>query len=340
MELSCSVPRTSLTTAVESCLLMGVKMADNVRYQERQMLSLGVRLRHGTPDMGHHYNNLAGREARIINQMNEPIIIGAQLLQRQFSDSLGLSYNNTAEQLLSQGLEIGGVTEGTMCRRVRQGHCKDLNSRPFRSLDGSCNNIANPTWGMSQTALNRLLPTRLALFSISVSGAPLPNARLLSRTFFPDRDLENQEWTLIAMLWGQMASHDLALVPMVQIDVDREEISQRETQGKAQFDKYAEQLKWPTGEPKGRTEGIQCCSDDGESILPAQLLHPACMPLFISSEDRFYSAFSQHCMNFVRSMTTVGQDCKLSSAEQAIALTHHHLSLGIVTQLPTVFKSV
>nr|CAD7590042.1 unnamed protein product [Timema genevievae] len=126
-------------------------------------------------------------------------------------------------------------------------------------------------------------------FPMSVSGAPLPNARLLSRTFFPDRDYENQEWTLIAMLWGQMASHDLALVPMVQIG----------------------------------TEGIQCCSDDGESILPAQLLHPACMPIYICREDRFYSAFSQHCMNFVRSMTTVGQDCKLSSAEQLNEVTSY-----------------
>nr|CAD7463565.1 unnamed protein product [Timema tahoe] len=246
-----------------------------------------------------------------------------------------------------------------MCRRVRQGYCQGLNPRPFRSLDGSCNNIANPTWGMSQTALNRLLPPRYAdglhSFPMSVSGAPLPNARLLSRTFFPDRDYENQEWTLVAMLWGQMASHDLALVPMVQIEQETGPSGGKEKEtgpsggkenktgpsgGKEQETEPSggkeqgtglsggkEQETGPSGgkeqETGPRTEGIQCCSDDGESILPAQLLHPACMPIYICREDRFYSAFSQHCMNFVRSMTTVGQDCKLSSAEQLNEVTSY-----------------
>ncbi|CAG2061077.1 unnamed protein product [Timema podura] len=84
----------------------------------------------------------------------------------------------------------------------------------------------------------------------------------------------------------------------------------------------ADPVGWKKEGARG-TEGIQCCSDDGESILPAQLLHPACMPIYICREDRFYSAFSQHCMNFVRSMTTVGQDCKLSSAEQLNEVTSY-----------------
>nr|CAD7442712.1 unnamed protein product [Timema bartmani] len=192
-------------------------------------------------------------------------------------------------------------------------------------------------------------------FPMSVSGAPLPNARLLSRTFFPDRDYENQEWTLVAMLWGQMASHDLALVPMVQIEQETGPSGGKEKEtgpsggkenktgpsgGKEQETEPSggkeqgtglsggkEQETGPSGgkeqETGPRTEGIQCCSDDGESILPAQLLHPACMPIYIYREDRFYSAFSQHCMNFVRSMTTVGQDCKLSSAEQLNEVTSY-----------------
>lgn len=92
----------------------------------------------------------------------------------------------------------------------------DPSSR-YRTVDGSCNNLKRPTWGMSNTAFIRLLPPRYEDGAnkprLSIDGTPLPLARKLSTTFFPDVDNPDLEATLATMQWGQLIAHDVSSSP-------------------------------------------------------------------------------------------------------------------------------
>lgn len=46
---------------------------------------------------------------------------------------------------------------------------------------------------------------------ISVTGKPLPASRLLSIALFPDVDVPDPKWTLAAMQWGQIITHDMSI---------------------------------------------------------------------------------------------------------------------------------
>nr|CAD7203755.1 unnamed protein product [Timema douglasi] len=84
----------------------------------------------------------------------------------------------------------------------------------YRSLDGTCNNPYKPTWGAANTPYARVKPAKYADGvqdpPVSHSGKPLPGARLVSAVLFPDADIPDPKWTLIAMQWGQIITHDLS----------------------------------------------------------------------------------------------------------------------------------
>jgi len=83
---------------------------------------------------------------------------------------------------------------------------------PIESLDGSGNNVANPTWGQAGTAYSRVLPARYADGrSQPVSG---PNTRMISNRLFND-DFQNifsegriSQW---GWTWGQFLDHTFGL---------------------------------------------------------------------------------------------------------------------------------
>ncbi|KAF3430721.1 hypothetical protein E2986_12644 [Frieseomelitta varia] len=96
------------------------------------------------------------------------------------------------------------ITKLTMCEESR-----------YRTFDGSCNNLYNPTWGMANTTFGRLLPPRygngINSPPKSVTGSELPLSRLVSYTLFPDNDVDDPIWTLVAMQYGQIITHDMSL---------------------------------------------------------------------------------------------------------------------------------
>ncbi|XP_045583397.2 salivary peroxidase/catechol oxidase [Procambarus clarkii] len=161
----------------------------------------------------------------------------------------------------------------------------------YRTADGSCNNLANPTWGMSNTPTQRILPPTYddgihGARSRSVDGSPLPNVRQISSNVFLDINRPDQFYTTILMQWGQFLDHDFAHVP------------------------------FPTME---NGTGIQCCPNG----TMAPNLHPRCLPIDTTG-DAFYGPRGSRCMNFVRSMLAVGPGpgCNFGFSEQLNQITH------------------
>lgn len=44
------------------------------------------------------------------------------------------------------------------------------------------------------------------------SGKPLPSSRLVSIVAYPDVPIEDPIWTLVAMQYGQIITHDMSMI--------------------------------------------------------------------------------------------------------------------------------
>ncbi|XP_022248992.1 chorion peroxidase-like isoform X2 [Limulus polyphemus] len=163
-------------------------------------------------------------------------------------------------------------------------------STKYRSIDGSCNNLQNPTWGKSFTAFVRLLRPQYADGlnepRVASDGSPLPSAREVSVTASPDADLPHRSLTLLTMQFAQFLDHDLTLV----------------------------------GLTKARDgSGIVCCKE--QILKNIKLRHPACFEIAISRNDPFFSRFGETCMEFVRSLPAPRPRCSFGPREQLNQLT-------------------
>ena len=86
----------------------------------------------------------------------------------------------------------------------------------FRTIDGSDNNIANPTWGEADTQLLRLLPADYDDGISEPAGADRPSAREISNAVSDQPEsvtnpLHASDWL---WQWGQFIDHDLGLTPV------------------------------------------------------------------------------------------------------------------------------
>jgi peroxidase len=162
-------------------------------------------------------------------------------------------------------------------------------------LDGTCNNLANPSWGAANNPYARLLPAKysdgVAAPTVSVTGKPLPSPRAISVVVFRDDDAPDPQFTLANMQWGQIITHDMS-----------------RTVGPV---------------------GIRCCTADGK-FIPREAAHPACLPIWVSKNDPIYSYSGIECLNFVRSSTDRGcPNAQKSKAEQFTEVTNY-LDLSLV----------
>ncbi|XP_052237798.1 myeloperoxidase-like [Dreissena polymorpha] len=102
----------------------------------------------------------------------------------------------------------------TMMASVRQMR------KQVRFINGTCNNLKNPTWGMSRAAQRRLLPAAyddgLNLpRSLGIDGKPLPFPRKISNTVHRGpQQLKSPKLTLQASPFGQFLDHDIILTPL------------------------------------------------------------------------------------------------------------------------------
>ncbi|XP_073952335.1 peroxidase isoform X2 [Choristoneura fumiferana] len=182
----------------------------------------------------------------------------------------GFGFSNPPPPL-GVGVDLSGLTCGLappVCPKAR-----------YRSIDGSCNNIQRPAWGMAQGPYGRLLPFNYAdgisAWPVSSTGQQLPNPRTISLALFPDKNLVDPVWNLNAQQWGQIITHDMSL-----------------TAGVTQTHK----------------EPVTCCNDNGQLVQDA-VTNPQCRPILIPPGDPVHAPYGTQCMNFVRTASTRDRGC-------------------------------
>ncbi|XP_069110183.1 peroxidase-like protein [Argopecten irradians] len=97
--------------------------------------------------------------------------------------------------------------------------CDQLNV--YRTADGSCNNIANPSWGKSFTPQTRFLQAKYddgigSPRQKARNGGILPSARKVSNLVFKANSGPKQspDKTVMVMAWGQFVDHDFTKTPI------------------------------------------------------------------------------------------------------------------------------
>nr|XP_018909743.1 PREDICTED: peroxidase-like [Bemisia tabaci] len=150
----------------------------------------------------------------------------------------------------------------------------------YRRLDGLCNNVNNPTWGATNAPYTRLIYPAFADGisdpRVSISGNPLPSARVVSRTIHPDEGFHDHAGTVMVVAWGQFMDHDFTLFGM------------------------------PL-DPRNKNEPEECCN------RPPQLKHPYCLEIEVPEDDYFYQKYKVKCQDFIRSFPSPKPGCKLGS---------------------------
>uniref|UniRef100_A0A2P2HWN0 Chorion peroxidase-like n=1 Tax=Hirondellea gigas TaxID=1518452 RepID=A0A2P2HWN0_9CRUS len=141
----------------------------------------------------------------------------------------------------------------------------------YRNIDGSCNNLAHPTYGRTHTVLQRMFrhredPTMMRRVSVIV-GRLLPNPRLVSEAIrhAPPRPTQ-RDTNLLFMVFGQFIDHDMILVPVAR-------------------------------DPSNHQRDLRCTSCNSWTILPA------CAPIPVPDNDQFFRGpDSPRCLPFTRSL--------------------------------------
>lgn len=215
--------------------------------------------------------------------MTFPRAITLERIREQFEEItkiIATRLNLTPDEVifgLSQ-MDLSQSSAGSLvqqCFDLFRTQCED--SR-FRTFDGSCNNLRNPSWGKTFICFRRILPPQYAdgvsLPRVSSSGKFLPPPRDISLAIHRHKDRSAQGYTLMVMSFGQFIDHDITLTP----------ISRTVDNGM-----------------------INCCPLQNST-------HPQCLPIVVRENDPFYSRFNQNCINFVRS--AMCPNCLLGPRQQ------------------------
>jgi peroxidase len=153
----------------------------------------------------------------------------------------------------------------------------------YRSIDGSCNNLANSNFGRAGTPYQRILLPEYASGSIdlprrrSADNFELPSAREVSNmltakpTASEPQDPAN---SVLVMQMGQFIDHDLTHTP---------------------------------------NHGLSCCTNG--NLFPASFDADTCFPIQMFPDDPFWRG-RKTCMSFARSLASPSLKCSLQTREQ------------------------
>ncbi|XP_026813543.1 peroxidase-like [Rhopalosiphum maidis] len=152
----------------------------------------------------------------------------------------------------------------------------------FRTMDGSCNNLDNPVWGQANTANIRIIQANYSDNNSEIrkakSGNELPNVRHIRTTAFIDKDFPAPRHNSLMMQFGQIITHDTALLL-----------------SKTTLDD---------------SSPLECCNPDGTTPenLPKQ-----CLNITIPEDD---SGSKKRCLSIARTADTSDLGCAIKPVRQ------------------------
>ncbi|XP_066945856.1 peroxidase-like [Macrobrachium rosenbergii] len=278
-EISVQVPDLQLPQLNQACS-MGLDELKQKEIFEDQLLKNNIVAQKGTPVFFHA--QLFQTTPEIVNKAKDAsknVMASINLVEEH-----GLTKEQSGFGLPKFGLQ--NTIIANTC--PKEPLCPDTK---YRAIDGSCNNRANKNWGKAGTAFQRILAPDYedgvnAHRQKSVTGRPLPSARMISSKVVLHQHDVYENLTILIMQWGQFLDHDVTHTPI--------------TKGKDLSD-------------------ITCCKR-GQRREPNEL-HPDCLPIEIPEADDFYGQFGQRCMEFVRSMPAPRPDCNFGPREQMNQIT-------------------
>lgn len=192
---------------------------------------------------------------------------------------------------LSQ-FKFTGTSLQKSCKRLQRScTTNDINNH-YRSINGTCNNALNGIKGESYTAFGRIVRpdynNGVNEIRSATNKKTLPSARLIV-TNLDYHHTRVTHGTLSVMQWGQFIEHDLS--------------------------RFAVSVMLHTNKT------IVCCDDSGWPLKP-RYVHPSCFPISVPDNDQFFKKLGVTCMNYVRSMPAMNDECKLGPSQQMNQATH------------------
>jgi len=137
----------------------------------------------------------------------------AALLIEEVTKRLTIEFSLNPSEVGSkmEGVPIKDTMLSDMCPDIESAFCFP---HKYRTINGECNNVKNPTWGITGAAYLRILQPMYqdGVGSPRDSGVngPLPDALYISSRVLRERDVPHEHLTGLTAIWGQLVSHDIA----------------------------------------------------------------------------------------------------------------------------------
>ncbi|XP_055379916.1 peroxidase-like [Condylostylus longicornis] len=178
-------------------------------------------------------------------------------------------------------------------------------SEKYRSFDGSCNNLGKPYQGAAFTHYSRIddfvtfYDDNIREIRKSITGENLISPRIITNEILLkthntkqcSKEIPNMGW----LLFGQVITHDIAgSINNVHEKTER------------------------TNDPP-----IRCCTQDYKNILPSSKMHSSCLPFSIPNNDQYHEKTYMGCHNYIRTKTTLSNNCQLEPAQQVTRVSHY-----------------
>ncbi|XP_076681835.1 peroxidase isoform X2 [Andrena cerasifolii] len=265
-------------------------LVDRMSTLERNIVNAGIELKAHTP-AGKQFLDSYPSEDAFERGLDAIVAMKASsYLLHQSCRRFGLEKDDCARYIST--LPLQGTPLSSACWAPQVAAC---NARAkYRSVDGSCNNVDNPSWGSAMTAYTRILFPRYfdgiqEPRKLGHTKKPLPGARSVSVALSAPNDQSDVSRTLTVMQWGQFIANDLSYTPV------RKMVS--------------------SGKP------ISCCRSDGNALSPRHI-HPDCAAITVPDRDPIYGEHYVRCMNYVRSLPVLRSECTFGPVEQMNQASH------------------